>query len=301
MPLEETHSRMSHRHTKANDMRKRLKGEDRTDAQILEHYEVEVGLANTLKESTADERRAKSLYTEVYDELFRSVPHHQMLTRKQSEEDTERSISWQMGMLGRFIDKTSTVVEVGPGDCSVSFRLTQFVKKVIGVDVTNMIGDAVSTPSNFELIISDGCSIPMPDKSVDIVYSNQLMEHIHPDDAKLQLAEIFRVLREGGNYVCITPNKVNGPWDISYYFDDTATGFHLKEYTLRELVTLFEQAGFRRFRAYAGARGWYMRFPIAPIYWLEDFVGRMSSNVRVKFGQALLIRVILGIKLVATK
>jgi SAM-dependent methyltransferase len=282
-------------------MRRKLKGEIRSDEQILEHYIVEVELANTLKNSTVDQRRDENLYTAVYDEMLRRVPHHQLLTRKESAEDSERAIRWQLGLMKRFVSETSTVVEIGAGDCLVSFRLSQLVDKVFGVDVSNLITAAHSMPSNFELIISDGTSIPLPDKGADVVYSNQLMEHIHPDDAKAQLREIFRVLRIGGNYVCITPNKANGPWDISYYYDDVAKGLHLKEYTISELVDLFGDAGFRTFRAYVGARGMYMRFPIAPIIWLEKLIGLLPPNPRVAIGQSLPFRMILGIKLVGTK
>lgn len=282
-------------------MRNRLKGETRSDEQIRQHYDVEVGLANILKNATVEERKSENLYTKAYDEMFERVPDHPMLSRKESAEDTEYAIKWQMGLLRRFLDSNATVLEIGPGDCKVSFHLAKQVGKVVGVDVSNVITDADSVPGNFELIISDGTNIPVPDDSTDIVYSNQLMEHIHPDDAKTQLGEIFRVLRVGGNYICITPNRVNGPWDISYYFDDTASGFHLKEYTHDELVQIFREAGFRRFRAYVGAGGYYLRFPIWPLVLFEKLIASLPSNLRVRFGQWLPCRMLLGIKLVATK
>ena len=233
--------------------------------------------------------------------MFRRVPHHPMLTRKESAADTEHAIKWQMGLLRKFLKDSSTVFEIGPGDCKVSFHLAKHVQKVVGVDVSNVITDSDSIPENFELIISDGTNLPVPEHSADIVYSNQLMEHIHPDDAKMQVREIFRVLRDGGDYICITPNRVNGPWDVSYYFDDIASGFHIKEYTHKELVQIFREAGFRRFRAYVGAGGYYMRFPIWPLVILEKLVAALPSNLRVRIGQSLPIRSLLGIKLVATK
>jgi predicted SAM-dependent methyltransferase len=35
-------------------------------------------------------------------------------------------------------------------------------------------------------------------ESVDLAYSNQLMEHLHPDDASEQLANVYRALKPGG-------------------------------------------------------------------------------------------------------
>jgi len=60
-------------------------------------------------------------------------------------------------------------------------------------------------PANFTLIISDGCSIPAQRNSVDVAYSNQLMEHLHPDDALEQVHNVLDVLKPGGVYICITP------------------------------------------------------------------------------------------------
>jgi hypothetical protein len=59
------------------------------------------------------------------------------------------------------------------------------------------------------------------------------MEHLHPEDALEQLQKIRRTLARGGVYVCITPNRVNGPHDVSGLFDDEARGLHLREYSTR--------------------------------------------------------------------
>ena len=75
----------------------------------------------------------------------------------------------------------------------------------------------------------------MPAGSVDLAFSDQLMEHLHPDDAVEQLRNIHRALKPGGVYVCVTPNRLYGPSDISAFFDDEARGFHLKEYSLDEI------------------------------------------------------------------
>lgn len=61
------------------------------------------------------------------------------------------------------------------------------------------------------------------------------MEHLHPDDAYEQLQEIYNALIPGGIYICITPNRLSGPHDVSQYFDSIATGFHPKEYTTVEM------------------------------------------------------------------
>ena len=151
-----------------------------------------------------------------------------------------------MSFLKRFLKLGQTVVEIGPGDCSLSFKLAEIAEKVYGLEISKIISENSDHPHNFELIIYDGCNIPFKDESINLVYSNQLMEHIHPDDALAQLQNIQRILIQGGKYICITPNKINGPWDISTYFDESATGLHLKEYSVKELDKIFKKTGFSK-------------------------------------------------------
>jgi hypothetical protein len=63
------------------------------------------------------------------------------------------------------------------------------------------------------------------------------------------------VLRQNGTYLCVTPSRLNGPHDISKYFDDEATGLHIKEYTNAELQALFLAAEFFRLLRLCGRRG----------------------------------------------
>jgi ubiquinone/menaquinone biosynthesis C-methylase UbiE len=102
--------------------------------------------------------------------------------------------------------------------------------------------DFAAAPANFRFLKTDGVEIPLAENCVGLAHSDQLMEHLHVEDAEAQLREIHRVLRPGGRYVCKTPNKVTGPHDISTYFDDVATGFHMREYDYRSLRPLMLQA-----------------------------------------------------------
>ena len=278
-----------------------LKGDERPDEQIREHYLIEVALADRLRQSVKAERLSGKLYTVLYDELYRRVPHHQQLTRKVSVEGTAKGLQWQYGMVGRFLRKDAFFLEVGPGDCALSFKVAPSVAKVFAVDISSIVTHHSSAPGNFKLILSDGCDIPLPGNSIDIAYSNQLMEHLHPDDAREQMQNIYNVLKPGGRYICITPNKINGPWDISYCCDETARGFHLKEYSMGDLMQLFNSVGFRKLSAYAGARGYYVRFPISLVVWLEQWLSKFPFRIRAGIGRSLMFRAILGIRLVGVK
>jgi SAM-dependent methyltransferase len=271
----------------------------RTPAQLREHYEIEKALAARLRTATREQRR--SLYRVVYDELYQLVPHHLQVTRKSSADLTQEAVAPQVRLLRRYLRPESTVLEIGPGDCALSVSLAQLARQVYGLDVSEEITHRSSLPSNFKLILSDGTSVPLPADTVDVAYSNQLMEHLHPDDALEQLQGIWRSLRPGGVYICITPNRLSGPHDVSRHFDLIATGFHLKEYTVGELNRLFWKVGFRKVHSLLGRKGVFAPMPLAPVLALEAALSMMPAQGRRSLALTAPCRALLGVRLVATK
>jgi SAM-dependent methyltransferase len=273
--------------------------DSRTPAQLLEHYQIEKELATRLR--TAPRGQRGPLYRAVYDELYQRVPHHPQLTRKSSPDLTQQAVAPQVRLLRQFVGPQSRVLEIGPGDCELSVSLAQLASQVYGLDVSEEITSRSSLPSNCKLILSDGTSVPLPADSVDVAYSNQLMEHLHPDDALAQLQGIFRCLRPGGVYICITPNRLNGPHDVSRHFDLVATGFHLKEYTAGELTRLFRKVGFRRVHSLVGRKGVFVPMPLWPVLALEAGLSLMPVKARRTVALTAPCRALLGVRLVATK
>jgi SAM-dependent methyltransferase len=178
---------------------------------------------------------------------------------------------------------------------------------VYALDVSEVISGGEAMPSNVELVLSDGTSIPLARESVDVAYSYQLMEHLHPEDAREQLSNIISVLKPGGRYVCVTPSRLGGPHDVSRFFDDVPTGFHLREYTYSEMHMLFTESGFRRVEAYMGhrRRGVYVRVPLTAIRFLENRARSATSSYsyeqRLRFMNQLPYRQLQDIRIVGVK
>jgi SAM-dependent methyltransferase len=273
-------------------------GERRSEAQLREHYLVERELADRLRRAGRDERRA--LYPLLYDELFRRVPNHPMNRPKLY--GRARGVERDVAFLRRLLRPTDVFLEIGAGDCALSCAVARLVRRVVAVDVSEeMMRTAVTPPANVERVLSDGTSIPVGRESVDLAFSDQLMEHLHPDDAVEQLKNIHRALKPGGTYVCITPNRLYGPRDISGYFGDVAAGFHLREYTARELRDLFRAAGFRRARFYVGARGWFLPAPSPAVFAAERTLGRLPGRARRRIADTAPVRALLGLRVAAVK
>lgn len=273
--------------------------ESRTPEQLWQQYLVEKELATGLRTAGSAER--SSLYSAAYEELFRRVPHHSQLTYKASSDDRARRIASQIGLLSRWLNDQTHFLEIGAGDCALSLTLATRVAQVYAVDVSPSIMRTAAAPPNFTALLSDGTSIPVAPGSITVAYSNQLMEHLHPDDALEQLANIHTALAPGGIYVCTTPNRLTGPHDISRFFDDVATCLHLKEYTCSELTTIFRRAGFHRMWQVLRRTGRYLPLPTLPITAIEHCLQSLPQTARTRALRSRLARGLLEIRLVAVK
>jgi ubiquinone/menaquinone biosynthesis C-methylase UbiE len=242
--------------------------------RLHDQCEFETKIAARLRAAERPERL--KLYGEVYDLYARNFPESLL-----SSDDSrlKRRVRYEAAFVHKSLPAEAVVIELGPGRCGLSFALARHARQVYGVDVSAIVANQAQVPHNFELILSDGIHIPVADCSIDVVVSNQLMEHLHPDDAADQLREVYRILKPGGSYICITPNRLHGPHDCSGYFQDlpcpvrdrtyVAPGLHLKEYTNRELIRLFQGIGFRHVETWIGAGGHYIRVPVAAVLALE--------------------------------
>ncbi len=276
------------------------KGAKNIDLETLrQEYVIEKEIAERLRSAGKEQRRV--LYRQLYDEFYQRVPAFAVGTRK--SDSGSRGIIRQMRILKPFLKQDSVFMEVGPGSCALSFEVAKRVKTVYAVDVSEEIALRPDNPENFHLIISNGIDIPLPENSIDVAYSNQLMEHLHPEDAFDQLKDIHKAVAPGGVYICITPNRIYGPSDVSKYFDETATGLHLKEYTCRELSELMIRAGFTRVQAMITTKNMRARLlvPVRFMKGIEDCIMQLWEKQRKRIVSKRKIKRILNVKLVATK
>ncbi len=271
----------------------------RTFSDILHHYQVEIELANKIRNSRPKER--KRLYGSLYDELFEKVPNHPQLISKKFGKHRKLRVKSEISFFKNLLSPSSVFLEIGAGDCSLSKRVARFVQKVVAVDVSDRILRDMNLPRNVTLMLSDGITIPVEPGTVDVAYSNQLMEHLHPEDASEQLKSIHRSLCHGGKYICITPNRLNGPHDISKYFDEEAKGLHLKEYTNGKISEILTMVGFRKIQPYIQLKSHFFHVPLFALIRLERLLCGVSYLPRVRTARTKFFRELLGIRIVASK
>ena len=249
----------------------------RSYEQIMNHYMVEKSIAERLKKSSREERSL--ILATMYDELFSKVPDHPRLTRRESEKLTSFSNKSKIAVLSKLISKSASFVEFAPGDCRFAYEVAKKVKYSYGIDISDQRNPTDKIPDNFKLIVYDGYSIDQLDNnSIDVVFSDQLIEHLHEEDTRLHFELVRRILKKGGKYVFRTPHLMTGPHDISQYFSYKPECFHFKEWTYIEMKRMLSNLEYTGFHTYWNARGISLRMPNSYFAICELVLGQIPKR-----------------------
>lgn len=261
-----------------------LSANPRSLQSLRRHYEIERELADRLRAASAEQRKA--LYRTVYNELFARVPDHPQNRWKENPETQRARTLAQMRFLNHFLRPDSVYLEIGSGDGDLTMAVARAARHAYGVDVSDVIADRNDRPANFTFVLSDGVSIDVPPGSVHVAYSNSLIEHLHPDDAREQVTRVGTALARGGRYICVTPHLFSGPQDVSGHFETEPKGLHLKEYTFRDLRRLFLSAGFESASVWMGVKGRFFRIPLTLALSLEAIVRLLPPRPRKRLARS---------------
>src|SRR4051794_28205546 len=108
--------------------------------------------------------------------------------------------------LRSYLGPDTVVLDAGCGKEAPLLRnLAPFARRAIGIDLTS----TQEILGGIELISADLKAIPLPDGSVDLIFSRSVLEHL--EQPRQVFSEFARVLRAGGHVICLTPNK----WDYA--------------------------------------------------------------------------------------
>jgi SAM-dependent methyltransferase len=175
----------------------------------------------------------------------------------------------KLKLFRRFVQPGDTIVEFGPGDCCFAYELCKIASSVLGVDISDQSGPQTA-PDNFELLVYDGYRLDVDPGMAQVVISDQLIEHFHPEDTEHHFRIVRDLLQPGGRYVFRTPHRHNGPHDVSKYFTQEPQGFHLKEWTYGELADLLSGLGYESCWGYVCLKSWAIPVPATVLRWIEQ-------------------------------
>ncbi len=221
--------------------------------QLRHHFEVERELAERIRKADREER--KKLYPTLYSELFERIPDHPRLTLQETDEQIRQAVEQRMRLLRPHLrERVGAFLEVAPGDCRLAIEMCQHAEWVVAADISDQTMNPEILPVNFEHLVYDGFELPVPAETIDLAFSYQFIEHLHPDDVDEHFRMMATVLKPGARYVFDTPHRFSGPHDVSGHFVDEPAGFHLKEWTYREMIAMLRRNGFDYWQCYRRGR-----------------------------------------------
>lgn len=153
--------------------------------------------------------------------------------------DQRRDILWKTlceSYFQRLVKESDAVLDLGCGygsfinniRCARKTAIDQWpdVAKHLSPDVAVQVGNITSLQ-------------PIPDRSIDFVFSSNVFEHLSRSDFSLCMEEVRRVLRPGGTINIVQPNY---RYCYNEYFDDYT---HVSIYSDRSLTDVLNASGFR--------------------------------------------------------
>jgi len=128
---------------------------------------------------------------------------------------TERS---RLGLLMRFA-RPGQMLEIGPGHGTLALGAIEAGWQYRAIEASTILIEELRQKG---LDVTEGWAppIPAPDASADVVYADQVLEHMSGiDGARQCVAEARRVLRPGGTFFVVVPDYLKERtffWDVDY-------------------------------------------------------------------------------------
>jgi len=172
---------------------------------------------------------------------------HKLVTANQLElGNTESSLNY---VLRQNIPKGSKILDIGcnVGSLLENLRLEGY-NNISGADtnknaLTN--GRIIYPALKDKLFLSKNSKLPFKENTFDVILMFDLIEHLKNPDKYLS-SQVFRVLKNGGQLIFQTPNKlINVPWVV--FCDKSFSKYkkvHCSLQTLFSLRGLLEESGF---------------------------------------------------------
>ena len=213
---------------------------DITFAMIMDHWNLERDLAEKMRSCPENNRAV--FFKECYDKLYHSCPW--LVPTGIAQHSTDDWITWWVHYS---LSMDARILEIGGGAGNCAKRIQKKGFSVTCIDLSDeRVVQATQEPvPDIRFQAGDATILEFPSEEFTVVYSHQMVEHLHPDDISRHFTEVYRVLKKGGFYYFTTPNRLFGPFDISRLFGfQTAGGMHLKEYSYDEISAILQKAGF---------------------------------------------------------
>ncbi len=166
-----------------------------------------------------------------------------------------------LALLETHLAQAGRVLDIGAGEGYLARRVLDLIESkgyAARLEACDLFPDNFRVPEVPCHAINLHGGLPLPDQSVDLAYSVEVLEHL--EDQFLFFREVHRVLRPGGHFVLTTPNVLSltsrvrtllagfpelfGALPIHGY-DPQHVGGHIHPVSVYYISYMAEKAGFR--------------------------------------------------------
>jgi SAM-dependent methyltransferase len=145
----------------------------------------------------------------------------------------------RLALLHRHRRPPGVMYEIGPGHGTLAEHAVDAGWKYTAIEASPILVEVLKK-KGLEVIESWTPPIPIPDAGADVVYADQVLEHMSGIDSARQFtAEAFRALRPGGIFFVVVPDYLKERtffWDVDYTHNFVTTE--------RRVRQLFNDNGF---------------------------------------------------------
>jgi SAM-dependent methyltransferase len=138
----------------------------------------------------------------------------------------------RLALLQRHARPPGKMFEIGPGHGTLAEQAVQAGWHYTAIEASPILVD-VLRKKGLTVIESWTPPIPIPDASADVVYADQVLEHMSGIDAARQFtAEAQRALRPGGIFFVVVPDYLKERtffWDVDYTHNFVTTERRVKQ------------------------------------------------------------------------
>lgn len=210
-----------------------------TEEMIFHHWNLERKLTEELLSSTPLNRW--QTFERCYERLYSELPW--LNTPARPDPVSYRVWAHLIG------ETPNKIYEIGSGQGGLIRYLANIGHQCKATEITRERGKRFDPAAKIFWDTSDGVHLDKfePPESFDVCISDNVIEHLHPDDLVDHFKGVRSILVSSGRYIFRTPHAYIGPSDVSRIFGcDSPQGMHLKEYTYAEIRSALKSADFSK-------------------------------------------------------
>lgn len=138
----------------------------------------------------------------------------------------------RLALLHRFSTPPGELVEIGPGHGTLGELAVQGGWRYIAIEASSLLADVLRR-KGLTVVEAWTPPIPVADASTDVLYADQVLEHMSGIDAARHfVAEAQRALRPGGHFFVVVPDYLKERtffWDVDYTHNFVTTERRMRQ------------------------------------------------------------------------